>query len=845
MLGVLCLLVAVLVALGVWLGAAGPLGAGLETLTRGLVGVYAVVVPLVLVGVGVLLIRGRQSHGPTVPGSDRRSRRTADEGEPASGAADGTAVMDLPVDRTPARIAGAVLAAVVLLGVAHLVAGQGPTIEADGVDAFAGAGGLLGAAIGAPLLAVVGPWGAWAVLVALAVLAAALLSGRPIRQLAGQVARGFRPAVGAVVAWVRQLFVVGGAADAGSPAISLYDQDEAAGPSRPRRDRSGPGRAVDAATVDDGHDGAPGQPADGSSPDPAPAAAATPPAPLPVPAGPAEQLEIDLPPGAAGSAWKLPPANSLSLSPRSTVDTRAVEQRGQQLEAALAEHGVETRLVGMVVGPTVTRYELELGVGVKVARVTTLAKDIAYALASPDVRILAPIPGRQAIGIEVPNEDRKVVNLGDILSSPEAKAADHPLEVGVGRDITGSAVLMNLAEMPHLLIAGQTGAGKSSCINSIITSVMMRSTPEQVRMILVDPKRVELTQYNRIPHLLTQVVTDPRKASNALNWAVKEMDRRYDLLSEVGARDIGSYNASFDAGELVPGLGEDREFRRLTYILIVVDELNDLMMTAPRDVEDAICRIAQKARAVGIHLVIATQRPSVNVITGTIKANIPARLAFAVASATDSKVILDGPGAERLVGKGDMLLLGSGSSVPHRIQGAWVDEKEVASIAAFWRRQSPTVDTSASDEVQGDQHAPAAAGGSGGGGSAGDDDALLEQAMDLVVGEQLGSTSMLQRRLKVGFARAGRLMDLLEQRGVVGPSEGSKARAVLITPEELATMRGGGPAPSGGGPAPSGGGPAPSGGGPAPSGGGPAPSGGADDGDDPDPGSPFVGDGPD
>ena len=789
MLGVACLLVAVLVALGVWLGAAGPLGAGLETLTRGLVGVYAVVVPVVLVIVGVLLIRGRQPQGPTTPQrSGRRSAASADA-EPTD--ADGTAVMDLPVDRTPARVAGAVLAAVVLLGVAHLLAGQDLTVEADGMDAFAGAGGLFGAAIGVPLVSVVGQWGAWAVLVALAVLAVALLSGRPVRQLALQAARGFRPAVEAVVSWLRQLFVVGGSRDDAAPAVSLYDQDAAGGGPRRRPARRTP--AADAGADVGADDQDTTADADAAPAPSAPAAVAPGPS-VPVPTGPAEQLEIDLPPGAAGSSWKLPPANSLSLSPRATVDTKAVEQRGHQLEAALAEHGVETRLVGMVVGPTVTRYELELGVGVKVARVTTLAKDIAYALASPDVRILAPIPGRQAIGIEVPNEDRKVVNLGDILSSPEARSATHPLEVGVGRDITGSAVMMNLSEMPHLLIAGQTGAGKSSCINSIITSVMMRSTPDQLRLILVDPKRVELTQYNRIPHLLTQVVTDPRKASNALNWAVKEMDRRYDALSDVGARDIGSYNASFDAGELQPGPGEEREFQRMTYILIVVDELNDLMMTAPRDVEDAICRIAQKARAVGIHLVIATQRPSVNVITGTIKANIPARLAFAVASATDSKVILDTPGAERLVGKGDMLLIGSGSSVPHRIQGAWVDEKEVAAIAAFWRRQAPAVETAVTDDVQGDQHAAGPGGGQGGGsggGGAGDDDTLLEQAMDLVVTEQLGSTSMLQRRLKVGFARAGRLMDLLEQRGVVGPSEGSKARAVLITPEELAAMRGG------------------------------------------------------
>ena len=756
MTGVLCLLLAVVLGLGVWIGAAGPVGSGLATLARTLVGVFAVVLPVVLAAVGVLLIRGRQPKAPTVP-----------EGPGATDvAADGTAVMRLPVDRTPARWAGAGLAAVVLLGMAQLIAGQDVSIGADGFDAFAEAGGLLGAAIGVPLSSLLGRWGACAVLVALAVLAAGLLSGRPLRQLATQIARGIRPAAMKLRDWLRGLFVITGTTpeQADAPQVHLYDQDVDAPPAKPARTR----RATKAAS------------------------AGTPTAAKPVvpdvPEVEPEQLEIALPPGASGSAWKLPAAKSLSVSPRQQVDTTAVEERGRQLEAALAEHGVETRLVGMVVGPTVTRYELELGVGVKVARVTTLNKDIAYAMASPDVRILAPIPGRQAIGVEVPNEHRQVVNLGDILTSPEAKAATHPLEVGVGRDINGTSVLMNLAEMPHLLIAGQTGAGKSSCINSIITSLMMRSTPDQVRMILIDPKRVELTQYNRIPHLLTQVVTDPRKASNALNWAVKEMERRYDLLSEVVARDITAYNTAFDRGELPERPGDDREYERLSFILIVVDELADLMMTAPRDVEDAICRIAQKARAVGIHLVIATQRPSVNVITGTIKANVPARLAFAVASATDSKVVLDQPGAERLVGRGDMLLLGSGTSITQRIQGAWVDEKEVAGIVAFWRKQAPEVETAYVEAVQSDANAGAGGGSGGVGGGNGDDDDLLNQAIELVVRQQLGSTSMLQRKLKVGFARAGRLMDLLEQRGVVGPSEGSKARAVLLTPEELDAM---------------------------------------------------------
>ena len=437
----------------------------------------------------------------------------------------------------------------------------------------------------------------------------------------------------------------------------------------------------------------------------------------------------------------------------------------------------------MVVGPTVTRYELELLPGVKVSKVTSLHKDIAYAMASPDVRILAPIPGKQAIGVEVPNDSRQLVAVGDILASPEAKAAKNALEVAIGRDINGRSVLADLSKMPHILIAGATGAGKSSCINSLLTSILMRSTPDQVRLILIDPKRVELGQYNRLPHLLTQVVTNPKKAANALAWTVKEMERRYDLLSDRGFRDIDGYNAAFDRGEVIDDPDMGLEFHRLPYILVVVDELNDLMMVAARDVEESICRIAQMARAVGIHLVIATQRPSVNVITGVIKANVPARLAFAVSSLADSRVILDQGGAEKLLGRGDMLLLGPSSSIAQRIQGAWVTEDEVRAVVAFWRQQSS--DVTYDETVQGSEESST---GSGAGAMAGGDDSdddLLVQAMELVVRSQLGSTSMLQRKLRVGFARAGRLMDLLEQRGVVGPSEGSKARTVLMTPEEL------------------------------------------------------------
>ena len=510
---------------------------------------------------------------------------------------------------------------------------------------------------------------------------------------------------------------------------------------------------------------------------------------LPEP-GPSEQLEIELGPGAQASPWKLPPLKLLERGEVHEVDRHLLEAEGRTLEAALAAHGVETTLVGMTVGPTVTRYELSLGAGVKVARVTNLHKDIAYAMASADVRILAPIPGRSAIGVEVPNKARQLVLLGDILSSAEAARATHPLEVALGRDIAGRPILVNLAEMPHLLIAGATGAGKSSCINSLVTSLLVRTTPDQVRLILVDPKRVELGQYNGLPHLLTQVVVNPKKAANALSWAVHEMERRYDLLAEVGVRDITGYNAAFDRGDLGDGVqagptdtGPDAEkpFKRLPFVVVVVDELNDLMMVAARDVEESICRIAQMARAVGIHLVIATQRPSVDVITGVIKANIPSRLAFAVSSLADSRVILDQPGAERLIGQGDMLLAIASSNVPRRVQGSWVSEDEVHKVVAHWRRQASPMYV---DGVEGEG---AAGGGVDGVGD--DDEEHLEAAMELVVRSQLGSTSMLQRKLRVGFARAGRLMDLLERRGVVGPSEGSKARAVLMSPEELDELR--------------------------------------------------------
>lgn len=507
---------------------------------------------------------------------------------------------------------------------------------------------------------------------------------------------------------------------------------------------------------------------------------------------------VAAPPLAIGdSPWDLPPMSLLGRTREQRQDRDAIAAAGAELVDALAAHGVETTLVGFTMGPTVTRFELELGPGVKVSRVTSLNKDIAYAMASPDVRILAPIPGRSAIGVEVPNRQRALVALGDLLASDEAVAATHPLDVPIGRDISGKTVVVNLGEMPHVLISGATGAGKSSCINSLITSLVMRATPEQLKLLLVDPKRVEMGQYNDLPHLLAPVVVDPKKAAGALAWAVKEMERRYDILADSGARDITSYQQMLARGDVA--LEESTEemvgdaFERSTslasgvvrrqpevlpYVVIVVDELNDLMMVAARDVEESVVRIAQMARAVGIHLVLATQRPSVDVITGVIKANVPSRMAFAVSSLADSRVILDQAGAERLIGKGDMLLVTASSNIARRLQSPWVSEEEVRRVVEFWRAQGGQRETVVALDVP----VGRSDGSSGAGGD--DDDEILRQAREIVIRNQSGSTSMLQRKLRVGFARAGRLMDQLEIEGVVGPGDGSKARKVLIAPED-------------------------------------------------------------
>jgi DNA segregation ATPase FtsK/SpoIIIE, S-DNA-T family len=737
-LAVALVVIGVLTVLGLASDLAGSVGSFLADGSATMLGRGRIVFPAACFGFAVLLFAGYRPRGLDADEDDEPEED--DTRAPA-----------------PLRVGlGIVLVMLAVVGLLHLAGGSPPV---DPTDGLRDAGGLLGTAVASPLAAGAGVVGAAVILTGLGLLGLLLAPGVPMRRVFDAIAAAVRW----VAAAVSGLFQLRGH-EAGEAGL---DEPEPAAEVEAGDELDEDDLELDSVPEPQVYDPV-------AETDPEPPARTT--------VEPGGQVAIDLGPGYRPGTWKLPPANVLKRGTKHEIDRRFVEEGGKVLEATLAEFGVVAKLSGMTVGPTVTRYELELGSGVKVNRVTGLSHDIAYAMASPDVRILAPIPGRSAIGVEVPNRQRQLVTLGDLLATDDARRAAHPLEVALGRDISGQPVMLNLTAMPHLLIAGATGAGKSSCINSIVSSILMRATPDQVRMILVDPKRVELGGYNELPHLLTPVVTNPKKAANALDWAVREMDLRYELLADAGVRDIAGFNAAFDRGDLAttdePDPMTGRGFERLPYILVVVDELNDLMMVAARDVEASVCRIAQMARAVGIHLVIATQRPSVDVITGVIKANIPSRLAFSVTSIADSRVILDQAGADKLIGQGDMLLVSASSSRPQRIQGAWVDEECIHRLVAHWRRQLPQPDYV--DGIAGEE-----AGGGRAGAEVDEDDELLAQAMELVVRSGLGSTSMLQRKLRVGFARAGRLMDLMERRGVVGPSEGSKARAVLMTVEEF------------------------------------------------------------
>jgi len=784
---IVLLIVGVLTALGLFGDAAGGVGSVLASASAAIFGLARYVVPFVAVGLAVLCFFWRP--GGEVP---LAAVEAAEDGEVAEGYS----------PRAPWRVGlGLALLGIAGLGILYLATGA-PPLDAP-LSELEDSAGLLGALIGAPLVALAGTVGAAVILGGVALLGILLVPGVPMRRVVAGMGVALRWVGGRVRSFVHLEPPADGdeafTDDGYDAAVGLAGAPESGGVAEPP-----PGFRDDDLDAAGSHaEPEPDLDLDLAEPD---LTDAEPPGPVlavvtlydvesdasagvpVVDAGPGKQMAIDLGPAPKPGQWKLPSANLLKKGDGKGVERRFVEEGGKVLEAALHQHGVDAKLIGMTVGPTVTRYELELAPGVKVNRVTGLSHDIAYAMASPDVRILAPIPGRSAIGVEVPNRQRQLVTLGDILTSKEAKEATHPLEVGLGRGIDGKPVMLNLATLPHVLIAGSTGAGKSSCINSLVTSLLIRNTPEQVRLILVDPKRVELGAYNDTPHLLTPVVTNPKKAANALEWAVREMDLRYEVLAEVGVRDITGYNAMFDRGDLPTPEDPDpvtgKGYERLPFIVIVVDELNDLMMVAARDVEASIVRISQMARAVGIHLVIATQRPSVDVITGVIKANVPSRLAFSVTSLADSRVILDQAGAEKLIGKGDLLMVTASSSRAERVQCAWVDEECVHKVAAHWRRQvtEPEYVSGIADED------PSGAGSGGSSGSDADDDELLGEAMNLVVRSGLGSTSMLQRKLRVGFARAGRLMDLLERRGVVGPSEGSKARTVLMTVEELEQM---------------------------------------------------------
>ena len=761
---------AIVIALREWFQISGEAGDAIHHASAGLFGIFSVVLPLVLIALAVELVSAR-------------SGRSA----------------------LPHHVAGGIGITAALTGLVHISRGNPAMGTEPGIEA---AGGLIGWFVARPLALLLSGWGAGALMILL---------------LAYSILLATRTAVADVPARLRDLaaHLSGERPEGNAEATDQAGGDPAKEARRKARKDLAAGddafldeydgdesfrKATDTESVGETRlleSGAIAAPAPAPAPAPRPRTTtpdaptemltqmrpAVAPQPEQVPAHVPEPEEEPAPPPITDEpegafqpnlddsiSYTLPSEDLLVSGPphmtRSSVNDQVVAALGQ----VFADFNVDARVTGFSRGPTVTRYEVVLGAGVKVDKLTNLSKNIAYAVASADVRILAPIPGKSAIGIEIPNADRENVALGDVLRSAAARRNQHPLVVGVGKDVEGGYVVTNLAKTPHMLVAGQTGSGKSSFVNSMITSIMMRATPQQVRMILVDPKRVELTIYEGIPHLISPIITDAKKAAEALEWVVKEMDARYDDLSDYGFKHIDDFNKAVASGQVQAKPGLQRTLHPYPYLLVVVDELADLMMVAPRDVEASIQRITQLARAAGIHLVLATQRPSVDVVTGLIKANIPSRLAFATSSLTDSRTILDQPGAEKLIGQGDALYLPAGASKPMRVQGAWVSESEIHQIVAHVKSQ---METHYRDDVVPEKKEAKVAE------DIGDDLEDLLQAAELVVSTQLGSTSMLQRKLRVGFARAGRLMDLLESREIVGPSEGSKARQVLVTPEQL------------------------------------------------------------
>ncbi|WP_433348334.1 DNA translocase FtsK 4TM domain-containing protein [Micromonospora sp. CA-111912] len=721
--GLLLLGLALLSAVAIWFSGAGPLGARLADTVRLFLGAISVVVP-VLLSIGAW----RLMRTPADP--EHRGRGLVGWGS------------------------------MLVATAAMLHIGQNPV---DSVQRDY-AGGLIGAGVGDLLESAVTAWVAVPLLLLLLVFGLLVVTATPINKiperlgmLAGAVA-GTPPAVDEVEVEV----------------VEVVEKK----PARRRPAKRAAPPLPDPDDFEEGYEGVDLQetvvlPRKPPAKVPATRKPVEPPEHSPAPTR-AEQLALS---GLSGD-YTLPPANILSGGAAPKTRSKANDEIIAALTGVFDQFGVDAEVTGFTRGPTVTRYEVELGPGVKVERITQLSRNIAYAVKSPDVRILSPIPGKSAVGVEIPNTDPENVALGDVLRSRVATSDHHPMVVALGKDIEGGFVVANLAKMPHILIAGATGAGKSSCLNTLLVSILTRATPDEVRLLLIDPKRVEMTGYEGIPHLVTPIVTNAKKAADSLDWVVREMDMRYDDLAANGVRHIDDFNRKVRSGEITAPPGSEREMRPYPYLLVIVDELADLMMVAPRDVEDSVVRITQLARAAGIHLVLATQRPSVDVVTGLIKANVPSRLAFATSSLADSRVILDQPGAEKLLGRGDGLFLPMGASKPVRIQGAWVTEREIADVVKFCKDQREP-------EFRPDVLAPAQDTRKKVDEEIGDDLDLLVQAVELVVTSQFGSTSMLQRKLRVGFAKAGRLMDLMETRGVVGPSEGSKARDVLVKPDEL------------------------------------------------------------